>query len=118
MSRLIDEIKYDLGFIKSHSLQPQWYKVLKVFVVLGFLVSYCLVFGWIKTAIFSAVFFFLATVVHLVYRTKTKKFTHSWLDFQVAEEGKEKTAERIGVYYYVAVAINLILALVVSQMLI
>lgn len=32
MSKLLAEIKHDLNFIKSHTLQPRWFKVLKIFV--------------------------------------------------------------------------------------
>lgn len=80
MIKLLEEIKYDLRFIKSHSLQPKWFKVLKVLILLGFLASYCFLFGWIKTALFFVIFVFLSTIVHLIYRTKTKRWKQSWLD--------------------------------------
>lgn len=35
MSNLLDEIKLDLHFLKSHTLQPKWFKVLKVFYLTG-----------------------------------------------------------------------------------
>ncbi len=115
MTRLLDEIKDDLHFIKSHTLQPQWYKILKIFIVLGFLVGYCALFGISKTILFFAVFLFLSLLVHLIYRSKTNKWTRSWLDFKVVEENNEIRAESIGKCYYSAVVINAILSLVVSQ---
>lgn len=49
MIRLIDEIKYDLAFLRSHTLQPKWFKVVKVFILLGFLGGYlCFFFVWLK----------------------------------------------------------------------
>jgi hypothetical protein len=114
MSKLMDEIKYDANFIKGHTLQPKWWKVLKVFIVLGFLVGFYLLVGLVKTVVFAAVFFFLMTIVHLVYRWKTKKFKQSWLDFIVIEEEDGLRYERIGIYYYSAIVINLIIALVIS----
>jgi hypothetical protein len=36
MARLFNEIKDDVSFIKSHTLQPKWYKVLKIFILLVF----------------------------------------------------------------------------------
>jgi hypothetical protein len=85
MAKLLEEIKYDLGYLKLHTLQPQWFKVVKVIVLLGFLIGYIYLFGWITTVIFFAVFFALSTVVHLVYRSKTNRWTQSWLDFVVVE---------------------------------
>ena len=40
MKKLLKEIKDDLNFIKSHTLQPKWYKIFKVFMILGFLTGY------------------------------------------------------------------------------
>lgn len=117
MTRLINEIMDDLRFIKSHSLQPQWYKVLKIFFVLGFLVGYYALFGILKTLLFFAVFIFLSFLVHLVYRVKTYKWTRSWLDFAVIEENNEIRAESIGKFYYLAIVVDAILSLVISQLL-
>jgi hypothetical protein len=115
MTRMLDEIKEDVSFIRSHTLQPQWYKVLKVFIVLGFMVGYYLLFGTRKTVLFFAVFFFLSLLVHLIYRSKTDKWTRSWLDFEVVEENDEIIAESIGKYYYTAIVINAMLSFIVSQ---
>jgi Ca2+-dependent lipid-binding protein len=96
MNKIIDEIKYDLSFIQSHTLQPKWFKTLKVFVLLGFLGGYYFLFGFAKTIIFSVSFIFLSTVVHFVYRAKTNKYKQSWLDFIVYEEDGELKYKRIG----------------------
>ena len=34
MPKLIEAIISDLKFIRSHTLQPKWYKILKVFLLL------------------------------------------------------------------------------------
>jgi len=117
MSKWMDELKLDFNFIKSHSLQPKWYKVLKVFILLGFLVGYYFLFGLIKTTLFFIIFILLSTLVHLIYRAKTNKWKQSWLDFVVVEEGNEIKTKRIGKYYYSAIVINTILSLVISQVL-
>jgi hypothetical protein len=117
MAKLLDEIKYDMSFIKSHTLQPQWFKVAKIFILLGFLVGYTCLFGWMKTLLFFAVFFALSFIVHLVYRFKTNKWKRSWLDFVVVEENGEMKTKRIGKFYYSAVILNVILSLVISQVL-
>jgi len=117
MTKLMDELKYDFNFMKSHSLQPKWYKVLKVFILVGFLAGYYFLFGLIKTVLFFATFVLLNTLVHLIYRAKTRKWKQSWLDFVVIEEDNEITTKRIGKYYYSAVVINTALSLVISQVL-
>ncbi len=115
MSKVINEIKDDLNFIKSHTLQPQWYKVFKVFMILGFLVGYFYLFGILKTIIFFVVFILLSLVVHMIYRVNTDKWTRSWLDFVVTEENGEIKAERIGKFYYMAVVVNILISLWISQ---
>ena len=117
MTRLINEIKHDLSFIKSHTLQPQWYRVLKIFLILGFLLGYYALFGKLKTLLFFAAFVFLSFLVHLIYRFKTNKWTRSWLDFVVIEEDNEIKAESIGKFYYMAIVANAILSLIISQLL-
>jgi len=117
MGKLWEEIKFDANFIKGHQLQPGWYKVLKVFLILGFLVGYVMLFGWRKALIFCAVFFSLSLLVHLAYRINTKKYTQSWLDFEVMEENGERIPKKIGIYYYIAVITNLAIGLLVSQIL-
>ena len=58
MKKLFREIKDDANFIKSHTLQPKWYKIFKVFLILGFLGGHLHLFGPLKTIVFSGVFFF------------------------------------------------------------
>jgi uncharacterized membrane protein YfcA len=118
MARLMDEIEYDLNFLKSHTLQPKWFKILKVFILLGVLVGYGLLFGFLKTLLFCVVFVFLCIIIHLVYRAKTNKYTQSWLDFVVDEENNEIKTKRIGKFYYSAILVNAILSFVISQVLI
>ena len=117
MTKLLDEIKYDMSFIKSHTLQPRWFKIAKIFILFGFLVGYTCLFGWIKTVLFFAALIFLSLIVHLVYRVKTNKWKQSWLDFVVIEENGERKTNRIGRFYYSAVAFNVVLSLVISQVL-
>ena len=116
MIKLLNEIKYDLSFIKSHTLQPKWYKILKVFILLGFFIGYYLLFGVLKTLVFFTIFFFSSFLVHLLYRAKTDKFKRSWLDFVVIEENNETKAKSIGKFYYSAIVFNAILSLVISQL--
>ena len=113
--KLLEEIKYDLDFIRSHSLQPKWYKFLKVFILVGFLVGYWLLFGFTKTIVFFAIFIFLSLFVHLLYRAKTNRFKKSWLDFVVVGEGDEIRAKSIGKFYYMTIVLNASLAVAISQ---
>ena len=115
MMKLLNEIKDDVSFIKSHTMQPKWYKILKIFILLGFLAGYWYLFGTIKTGIFFAVFMVLSLLVHVVYRVKTNKWKRNWLDFVVVEEAGEIKAKSIGKFYYSAVVINAVLSLVISQ---
>ena len=115
MNKLIDEIKYDLSFIQSHTLQPKWFKILKVILLLGFLGLFVFLFGRGKMVVFLICFMGLMTVVHFMYRVKTERFSQSWLDFIVYEENGEKKYKRIGKYYYGAILVNATLAFIVSQ---
>ncbi|NOQ39250.1 MAG: hypothetical protein GQ562_02950 [Anaerolineales bacterium] len=115
MKKLLKEIKDDANFIKSHTLQPEWYKIFKVFMILGFLAGYLFFFGPLKTIVFSGVFFSLSLLVHLAYRIKTNKWTQGWLDFVIAEENGEPRPKGIGKYYYSAVVVNTLIALLISQ---
>ena len=116
MTSLLDELKHDLSFIKAHTLQPMWFKILKVFILLGFLVGYGYLFGIIKTVVFFSIFLFLSFLVHLLYRVRTNKWKRSWLDFVVIEEHNEIKAKSIGKFYYSAIVLNAMLALAISQM--
>ncbi|MBN2387961.1 MAG: hypothetical protein JXB85_13165 [Anaerolineales bacterium] len=117
MPRWIDEIQDDLAFLRSHTLQPRWFKITKVFILLGFLGGFLWLSGWVKTALFSGTFLFLMLLVHFAYRIKTKKYTQNWLDFAVAQAGLDGPPKRIGKFYYPAILINTLLALGVSQLL-
>ena len=117
MTKLFNEIKDDLSFIKSHTLQPQWYMILKIFIVLGFLIGYYFVFGVPKTLLFFAVFISLSFLVHMIYRVKTNKWQQRWLDFVVTEDNGNIKAESIGKYYYLAILSNAILSMALSQVL-
>lgn len=116
MSKILQEIKDDLNFIKSHTLQPRWYKTLKIFILVGFLVGYYYLVGLMKTVIFLAVFMFLMLLVHLVYRFKTDKFQKSWLDFIVVETDEGVKARSIGRFYYAAIILNALCSVLVSQL--
>ncbi len=115
MKKLIEGIRTDARFIRDHELQPGWYKILKVFLLLGLIVGYYLIFGLAKTLVFLGCFFSLSLIVHMIYRINTKKFTQSWLDFVVREEDGQLRYERIGLYYYLAIFLNLILSFFLSQ---
>jgi hypothetical protein len=117
MTKLTDEIKYDLSFLKSHTLQPQWFKILKVFILAGFLIGYYFLYGLAATILFSITFVFLMLIVHFTYRIKTNKYTTSWLDFVVIGEGEERKMKRIGKYYYPLIIVNALLSFIVSQVL-
>ena len=55
MRRLLEELKIDLKFIGSHSLQPRWYKILRVLLLVGLLVGYWFLFGPKRAVVFLAV---------------------------------------------------------------
>jgi hypothetical protein len=118
MKKILNEILYDAKFIKGHTLQPGWYKILKVFLLLGLIVGFYLIFGGIRTLVFFGCFFGLSLVVHMVYRIKTNKFTQSWMDFRVSDNNGQLEYQRIGIYYYLAVAINGAISLLISQLLV
>lgn len=115
MRKTIAELKHDFSFVKSHTLQPKWFKGFKVFLLLGFLWGYVVLFAWIKAIIFSISFFGLMLIVHFLYRAKTKRWSESWLDFIVYEEDGEKKYKRIGMFYCGAIVLNAVFAFVISQ---
>ncbi len=116
MKKLLADIKYDLNFIKSHTLQPKWFKVLKIFLLLGFLGGFVFLFGWKKTVVFFVCFIGLMAIVHFVYRANTNRWSQSWLDFIVYEEGDKLKYQRIGKFYYGAVLVSAVLAFVISRL--
>ena len=117
MTKLLNEVKGAAQFIKGHTLQPKWFKAVKIFILLGFMAGYVLLFGWRKTIIFLVCFLPLMLLVHLAYRINTHKFTQSWLDFVVVEEDGQLKYQRIGKYYYSAILINVLLSILVSHLL-
>lgn len=117
MTNLREELKVDVAFVRSHSLQPGWYKILKVAIVAGFVAAYGCLFGPARTAVFLAGFLLLSLLVHLLYRAGTHRWQRSWLDFVVAEENGKLVAKSVGRYYYAAVVLNAFLSVLVSQVL-
>ena len=65
LKKLIDGIRYDANFVKEHTLQPAWYKVFKIFLILGILVVYWLLFGFTRTILFFVVFEALSLGIHM-----------------------------------------------------
>ena len=116
MNKILKEIQYDLNFLRSHTLQPGWFKILKVFLLAGFLVGYGLLFGIQKTALFLSIFLSLSLFIHFLYRVKTHKYTRSWLDFTIANTHNGGRPSRIGPYYYLAIVINTVSSLIISQL--
>lgn len=118
MKRILDEIKYDAEFIRGHTLQPQWYKILKIFIILGILGGYYALFGGWKTLLFCGIFLGSCFLVHMIYRIKTSKFTQSWLDFVIVDDDQgQRSYQPIGPHYYLAIGFNLFLAVILSQVL-
>ncbi len=114
MSKMLKEIQDDARFVRSHTLQPKWYKFGKIFILLGVLGGYSALFGWRRMLIFLGAFLLLSLLLHLLYRAGTHKFTRTWLDFVVVEEGGVPKAQRIGVFYYAAIMVNALIALGIS----
>lgn len=117
MNRLIKEIQEDARFIQSHTLQPEWYKTLKVFILFGVLLAYAAFGGWVKTLIFLVCFLIFALVIHMVYRIQTHKWQRSWLDFVVVEENGLVKPKSIGKFYYSAILVSAVLSFFLSQIL-
>ncbi len=117
MARLLQGIRDDLRFVRAHSLQPEWYKALKVLILVGFLLAYWALFGLKRTAIFLAAFLLLSLGLHLLYRSGTHAWKRSWADFVVAEQDGEVRPQRIGIFYYSAIVLNAALSVAVSQLL-
>ena len=114
MSNLLDEIKSDLNYLRSHTLQPKWFKLLKIFILLGFLIGYYALFGGVATLLFLSIFLLLSVFIHLTYRHKTNRWTSSWLDFVVIEENNKLKTKRIGKFYYSAIFVNVLLSVAIS----
>ena len=111
------EIKKDIEFLKKHTLQPKWWKITKVFVLLGSLVLIYFIFGIIKTIIWISIILMLGTIVHFTYRIKTHTYTKSWMDFKVKEVEGKRTYGRIGFFYYSLIVFIFLIATVVILLL-
>ncbi|MBN2352676.1 MAG: hypothetical protein JXD23_08930 [Spirochaetales bacterium] len=108
------DLKKDVQFIKGHTLQPAWFKVVKIVFLIGIVVASLFIFGVVRTAVWVLVFLSLALIVHFVYRAKTKVFTKSWLDFKVVEKNGKPEYKRIGAFYYSFVIASFAAAIVIA----
>jgi hypothetical protein len=118
MKKLFREVSYDVHFLRGHTLQPAWFKVLKVFLLLGAIFGFVLLFGWRKAVVFAAVFLLLMLIVHLVYRVNTRKFTRNWLDFIVVEDQEKNLKQGIGLVYYTLIILNAVIGFAASWVLV
>jgi hypothetical protein len=107
---IIKEIKNDINFLKKHTLQPAWWKITKIFVLLGSLIIIFFIFGILKTIIWFSIVLILGVIIHFVYRIKTHTYTKSWMDFKVIEKEGKLTYGRIGFFYYTLVVIMFLIA--------
>ena len=78
---ITDDIKKDIHFLKGHTLQPEWLKILKIFVLAGYIAMIYLVFGLLKTIIWVSIFILLGLIIHFTYKINTQGYTRSWMDF-------------------------------------
>ena len=115
MKNLFREIAYDAQFLKGHKLQPAWWKVAKVFILLGVIIGFVVLFGWQRAAVFVVVFMLLNLIVHMTYRIKTEKFTRNWMDFIVVADAQRGEKPSIGPLYYSWSLLNAVIAFLVSQ---
>lgn len=102
-----DGIKTDLDFLKRHDLQPGWWKLGKVVVLVGIIVALVLTRGWRAALIWVATMLLCMGTVHFIYRAKTRKYTVAWADFRVDPNDKRR---RFGTLYYPLVASAFVLA--------
>jgi len=115
-NKLKKSIKTDIAFVKSHTLQPQWYKKFKIFILVGVLVVFYFLFGLKQTLMFLLLFLFLSFLVHMLYRTKTETFQKIWMDFKVNPVEGNSEPQRIGMLYYTLVFINAIISYFLSRL--
>jgi len=107
---IIKEIKKDINFIKKHTLQPAWWKITKIFVLLGSLMIIFYIFGIVKTIIWFSIVLILGIINHFMYRIKTHAYTKLWMDFKVMEKEGKLIYGRIGLLYYTIVIIIFLIA--------
>jgi len=105
-----NEIKKDINFLKTHTLQPAWWKITKIFILLGSLMIIFIIFGILKTIIWFSVVIILSVIIHFIYRIKTHAYTKSWMDFKVIEKEGKLTYGRIGFLYYALVVIMFLIS--------
>ena len=104
------EINYDLNFIKNHTLQPRWWKIVKIFLLCGMIAAVYFIFGAVRTCIWLSTVIILSLIVHIIYRIKTNAFTKTWMDFKVKDFNGKLVYGRIGLLYYSLVAVIFISA--------
>jgi hypothetical protein len=107
------EINKDIEFLKKHTLQPTWWKKVKVFLLIASLIVIYSIFGFIKAIIWISLIMVCAAILHFTYRIKTDTYTKSWMDFKVKEIDGKQTYERIGLFYYSLVMLIFLTATVV-----
>jgi hypothetical protein len=107
---VIEGAKTDINFLRDHTLQPKWWKILKVFVLLGIISAVYLIFGYVKTIIWFSIFVGLSLIMHLTYRIKTQTYTRTWMDFKVEEVDGKLVYGRIGSMYYTLVVLIFLIA--------
>jgi hypothetical protein len=94
------EIKKDIDFLRKHTLQPAWWKIAKIFILVGGILTIWKIFGILKTIIWFSIILVLGSIVHFMYRIKTKTYQKIWMDFNVKEIDGKLTYGRIGMLYY------------------
>jgi len=109
---IIKEMKKDIRFLKGHTLQPGWWKIAKVLLLIGVLIAVYFIFNLQKTIIWVSIFVGLSLILHFTYRIKTKTYTRSWMDFKVIEIDGKPSYSRIGIFYYSLVILFFIAATV------
>lgn len=115
MSRLFKEIAYDAKFLQGHKLQPAWWKVVKIFILLGVIAAFVWFFGWLSALMFAVVFILLMLIVHMMYRVNTRKFIRNWADFIVVADEAKGEKQSIGLMYYSLILLNAVIAFLVSR---
>lgn len=105
-------IKTDVNFLRTHTTQPEWWKIAKIFVLLSAVIAAGFVFNVWKAAVWFGIIVALTAVMHFTYRSKTHVYTKSWMDFKVKEVDGKLVYGRIGYMYYPLVAVIFIIATV------
>ena len=115
-SNLSQFIKTDVAFVKSHTLQPTWYKAGKIFIIFGVLAVLYILFGLKRLIAFLLPFLVFSFLLHMMYRWKTKTWNRSWADFKVEDIRGQIKAKRIGWLYYLLLFINAVVSFVLSAL--